>query len=104
MGAVFDRVYEIVERIPLGRVASYGDIARMMGAPRLSRAVGYAMHAAPEGVPCHRVVSKDGGLSDAFEPLGRDSHRLLLEMEGVGFLPDGRVDMEQFRWLGIEKG
>ena len=98
MGAVFDNVYALVRRIPYGKVASYGQIAAMMGAPRLSRAVGYAMHTAPEDVPCHRVVAKDGRLSDAFRPLGKDTHRMLLEMEGVPFLPDGRVDMKSAAW------
>ena len=100
MGAVIESIYALVRRIPFGNVASYGQIAAMMGAHRLSRVVGYAMHAAPEDVPCHRVVTKDGRLSDSFQPLGRDTHRMLLEMEGVPFLPDGRVDMERAAWRG----
>lgn len=96
----FDLVYEWVRQIPSGRVCSYGQIARLMGNPRLSRVVGYAMGAAPADVPCHRVVKKDGVLSDAFTPLGKETHRMLLEMEGVPFLPDGRVDMEACYWSG----
>lgn len=99
---VFDRVYHVVRQVPPGRVATYGGVARLVGNPRLSRVVGYALNACPSDseVPCHRVVNRFGELSDAFEPLGRDSHRLLLELEGVAFLPDGRVDLERHLWSG----
>lgn len=96
----FDRIYDIVRRIPSGRVATYGQIARMLGNPRLSRIVGCAMHSAPADVPCHRVLNRNGELCDAFAPLGRETHRLKLAMEGVECLPDGRVDLERFGWDG----
>jgi len=57
-----------------------------------------------DGVPCHRVVNRFGGLADAFQPLGKESHRMLLEMEGVEFTPDGNVDLERFMWYGPEDG
>lgn len=95
---MFERVYDAVRRIPRGRVATYGQIARMIGSPRAARAVGYALSAAPADVPCHRVVSRQGGLSEAFSPCGRETHRLLLEMEGVAFRPDGTVDLETCLW------
>ena len=85
---MFDRVYDIVRRIPFGKVTTYGDIARALGNPRLSRMVGYALHDAPKGVPCHRVVNRFGGLSDAFLPLGKETHRDLLYVESVPFLRD----------------
>ena len=65
----FERVYAVVRQIPAGRVASYGQVARMVGEPRRARFVGYAMHASPGmagGVPCHRVVFKDGALCSGF--------------------------------------
>jgi methylated-DNA-protein-cysteine methyltransferase-like protein len=62
--------------------------------------VGYALKAAPAALPCQRVVTKDGTLSDAFTPMGRETHRLLLEMEGITFTPDGRVEMEKYFWAG----
>ena len=96
----FDQIYAVVRRIPFGRVASYGQIARMLGNPRLSRIVGCALNAAPADLPCHRVVNRFGGLSEAFSPDGRESHRLLLEMEGVAFDAEGRVDMARFQWRG----
>ena len=94
----FERVYAAVRRIPRGRVATYGQIARMIGRPHAARAVGYALGAAPSDVPCHRVVNRQGGLSAAFSPCGRETHRLLLEMEGVAFREDGTVDLETCLW------
>ena len=101
---LYRKIYGITAQVPFGRVTTYGQIARLAGNPRLSRIVGCAMHAAPEGLPCHRVLNQRGELCDAFAPLGRDTHRLLLEMEGVTFLPDGRVDMEKHMWYGPEDG
>lgn len=94
----FERVYAAVRRIPRGRVATYGQIARMIGRPHAARAVGYALGAAPPDVPCHRVVNRQGGLSAAFSPCGRETHRLLLEMEGVAFREGGTVDLETCLW------
>ena len=97
----FERVYDVVRQIPAGRVASYGQVARMVGEPRKARFVGYAMHASPGmagGVPCHRVVFKDGTLCSGFAFGGSDQQRALLDGEGVTFLPDGRVDMEACDW------
>lgn len=97
----FERVYEMVRQIPEGRVATYGQVARMLGRPRGARQVGYAMHASPgmaAGVPCHRVVFKDGSLADGFAFGGSGVQRGMLESEGVTFLPDGRVDMKRCQW------
>ena len=97
----FERVYDVVRQIPAGRVASYGQVARVVGEPRKARFVGYAMHASPGmagGVPCHRVVFKDGTLCSGFAFGGSDQQRALLDGEGVTFLPDGRVDMEACDW------
>lgn len=97
----FARAHDMVRQIPEGRVASYGQIARMMGEPRKARFVGYAMHASPGvagGVPCHRVVFKDGRLAPGFAFGGPGAQRELLEAEGIAFLADGRVDMERSGW------
>jgi methylated-DNA-protein-cysteine methyltransferase-like protein len=100
MGTFNDSVYEVVRQIPAGRVASYGQVALMVGRPRNARFVGYALHVNPEPgvIPCHRVVFKDGSLAPAFAFGGIDEQRRLLEAEGVGFLPDGRVDMHRHGW------
>ena len=64
----FERVYAAVRLIPRGSVATYGQIARAIGNPRLARVVGYALHVNPEPgvIPCHRVVRRDGAASPAF--------------------------------------
>ena len=97
----FERAYDVVRQIPEGRVASYGQVARLMGAPRSARQVGFAMHGSPGvsgGVPCHRVVFADGSLAPGFAFGGPGEQRRMLEAEGVGFTPDGRVDLARFAW------
>ena len=94
----FQDVWDLVRMIPEGRVATYGMIARMLGLAHGARLVGFALHAAPESVPCHRVVSSTGGLSDAFEPFGRKTHRFLLEMEQVPFTSSDHVDLNACLW------
>ena len=97
----FERAWDVVRQIPEGRVASYGQVARLMGAPRCERQVGYAMHGSPGvagGVPCHRVVFADGSLAPGFAFGGPGEQRRMLEAEGVGFTPGGRVDMARFSW------
>lgn len=91
-----------MQRIPKGKVASYGLIAFLAGKPRASRAVGYALHRNPMPgvIPCHRVVFKNGALTSGFAFGGAGVQRELLEQEGVAFLPDGRVDMAQCAWYG----
>lgn len=96
--STFEQVYEIVAKIPRGRVTTYGQIARMIGNPRLSRAVGYALNKSPQGIPCHRVVNREGRLAAVFEHDGIHEQRILLEEEGVSFTPDGRVEMEDSMW------
>ncbi len=96
----FAAVYALVRRIPRGKVATYGQIARMLGAPRGARVVGWAMHGAPHGarVPWQRVVQKGGGLSSTVCPADPGRQRRLLEREGVTFILDGHIDMERHQW------
>ena len=96
----FEIIYSVVRQIPRGRVASYGQVAALAGNPRWSRVVGYALHVNPdpEVIPCYRVVTKNGGLSEAFAFGGINVQRELLERDGVEFTPDGRVVMEKYRW------
>lgn len=94
----YDRVYELVDRIPAGRAASYGQIALMLGNPRASRAVGYALRACKNpALPCHRVLRADGSPTCAFPP---GLQRAMLEAEGVPFTKEGRVDFARCRWDG----
>lgn len=95
MSTFFKEIYHIVAQIPWGKVVSYGQIARALGAPRSARVVGWAMRGCPEGLPWHRVIKSDGSLSSGvIQDLCRD----LLAGEGIKFLPDGRVDMQAYQW------
>ena len=91
----FRRVYALVREIPRGRVATYGQIAEMLGVPRGARAVGWALRALPEHeegrVPWHRVVGAGGRISPRGGP-GPQMQRRLLEAEGVDFR-SGRIDI-----------
>lgn len=96
----FENVYEAVQLIPRGKVATYGQIARMIGAPRSSRAVGYALHVNPRPgvIPCHRVVNREGRLAPAFAFGGPEIQARLLESEGVRVSADFVVDLGKYLW------
>ena len=93
-------VYDAVRRIPRGKVATYGQIARLAGLGGDARQVGYALHALPAGsrVPWHRVINARGGISLHPSTGGDVTQRLLLEKEGVRFNAAGRTDIERFGW------
>lgn len=97
----FERVYDVLALIPRGKVTTYGAIARKIGVPRSSRAVGYALHVNPKPVeyPCHRVVNREGRLAPAFAFGGIDVQRQLLENEGVKVNDDNTVDLEAYLWI-----
>ena len=97
----FELIYEVVKRIPRGRVATYGQIAMLAGNPRWSRVVGYALHVNPEPgvIPCHRVVNRFGEPSEAFAFGGVNEQIALLQNEGVEFT-GGRVDLKRYLWDG----
>ena len=96
----FERVYDMVEQIPEGMVATYGQIARLVGEPRKARYVGFALHSNPRPgeVPCHRVVFADGSICEGFAFGGPEAQRRLLEDEGVAFKDETHVDMRLCRW------
>lgn len=98
----YEAVYAAVLQIPAGRVATYGQIALLAGRPRASRIVGGALHRNPSPgvIPCHRVVFRDGSLAPGFAFGGPQAQRAMLEAEGVGFLPDGRVRLDRYLWDG----
>ncbi len=95
----YEKIYEVVKQIPRGQVATYGQVAALAGNNRWARVVGYALHVNPdpEGIPCYRVVNKEGRLSDAFAFGGVNRQKLLLEAEGVRVV-DNHVDMERYQW------
>ncbi len=96
----FESVYKVVKQIPAGKVLSYGDVARLAGNPKMSRQVGWALHVNPEQgvIPCHRVVFKDGSLTNGFAFGGREVQRDMLIKEGVEVSRDFKIDMKKFRW------
>jgi len=93
-GTFQNRVYEVIEKIPRGWVVSYGQIAAALGKPRGAREVGWAMRNCPDHLPWQRVLMADGSVAGGGYA---DMRRALLVADGVGFLADGRVDMENFR-------
>ncbi len=99
--SLYRRFYDVVRRIPPGRVTTYGTVAHAAGLPGRARQVGYAMAALPDenDVPWHRVINARGEVSEraggsAFERI----QRALLESEGVAFDARGRVDLDEYGW------
>ncbi len=99
MSSRYNPIYEIIRLIPIGRVATYGQIARLAGIPGRARQVGYALHCLPEGadVPWHRVVNEKGCISLSPERSGL-LQQAMLQDEGVGFDSEGVIPLEIFRW------
>ncbi len=96
----FRRVWEVVARIPPGRVATYGDIASHLASKSAARTVGWAMQAAKgRDLPCHRVVNRYGGLSGARHFGGPHVMEERLRSEGVAFDDEGSVVMAKHRWV-----
>ena len=93
-----ERILAVVARIPRGRVATYGQLARIAGLAGQARLAGYALHALPSGTPLpwHRVVNARGLVSTAGEHAARQ--RRLLQREGVRFDGEGRIDLERYQW------
>jgi len=98
--AFADKVYDIVARVPYGRVTTYGRIARAIGEPRGARMVGWALLGVVEGhdLPCHRVVNRIGVLSGGWHFGHPDVMRGLLLAEGVPFKDDYQVDLDRCVW------
>ena len=92
-------VWRLVRRIPRGRVATYGQLAGLLGRPRAARAVGRAMHGCPRDVPWHRVVNASGGISRRARMESMVTQHLLLVREGVA-LHGGRVVLTRHLWRG----
>jgi methylated-DNA-protein-cysteine methyltransferase-like protein len=96
-GRFDEAVWDVVRRIPRGRVVTYGRVAALLGAPRAARAVGQAMRRCPDGVPWHRVINGQGAISRRPNPDGMVTQRLLLRREGVR-VSRGHVDLARFEW------
>jgi methylated-DNA-protein-cysteine methyltransferase related protein len=93
--SLFEQIYDLVRKIPEGKVTTYGEVARVLGITD-ARKVGWALHKNPyEGdVPCHRVVNKDGRLAPNFAFDGAREQRRRLEAEGVTMKDEMHVDIK----------
>jgi len=94
----YERIWQLVKKIPHGKVATYGQIARLAGIEGHARFVGYALHGLPQksGIPWHRVINSQGRISLSGVTAKRQRH--LLEIEKVVFSPAGKIDLKQFQW------
>jgi len=93
------RIYDVVKQIPKGKVASYGQVARLAGDKNMARAVGNALHKNPnpDSIPCYRVVNAKGELAGAFAFGGENAQAKLLMQDGIEVV-DGKVDMRKYAW------
>lgn len=99
-GGAYDRVYALVRRIPRGRVMTYGQLATEIENRLSPRAVGWALHGCPEGVPWQRVVNAAGRCStDRLPDIPEGLQRAMLESEGVEFDDSGRLDLDRYRYI-----
>jgi methylated-DNA-protein-cysteine methyltransferase-like protein len=96
----FERVYEVARQIPYGKVTSYGAIAKVLGAARSARMVGWAMNASHdlEDVPAHRVVNRNGLLTGKHHFDGTNLMQQLLESEGIVVIDNQIIDFEKHFW------
>lgn len=105
MASFFDQVYALVRCIPRGKVASYGQIAALLGHPRAARTVGWALASLPaeldEVVPWQRVINARGQVSIRNLRHAAEEQRRLLEAEGVEFDVHETVDWRRFGWAGL---
>lgn len=94
-----DKVYQITKQIPKGKVATYGQIARLAGSPKVSRAVGMCMKTNPDApcTPCHRVVASDGSLTGYSAGNGIPTKKKMLLSESVHFKKN-KVDLLRSMW------
>ncbi len=100
----FARVYQITRLIPYGQVATYGQIAAIVGDRRAARTVGWALRALQGGtnVPWHRVINAKGSTSARCRGQVATVQRGLLEQEGIVFDREGRTDLGTYQWEGMD--
>src|SRR5207249_9263698 len=92
------RVFALVRACPVGRVTTYGWLAKTVGYSRGARMVGWIMNEAPEGVPAQRVINSKGELTGSWAFGQQGKMRRMLEAEGIIFSADGRVDLKRYGW------
>lgn len=98
----YDAIYDVVRQIPVGKVATYGQVAELANLPRQARLVGYALYQVDmkhSDVPWQRVINAKGEISHSIFRNGTDyAQRSLLEAEGIEFEPSGRINLATYRW------
>ena len=97
-----ERVFEIVRRIPSGRVMTYGQLAEILGEGYTARTVGFVMHSADQSVPWQRVINAQGACSTGRVIVPPDLQQRMLVSEGVLFNEKGRCDLSRYRWTPEE--
>lgn len=97
-----ERVFEIVRRIPSGRVMTYGQLAEILGEGYTARTIGFVMHTADDTVPWHRVINAQGACSTGRVLLPMNKQQRMLEAEGVEFNARDRCDLGRYRWTPEE--
>ena len=102
---LYERIYALVRQIPPGKVATYGQIARMTGGCT-ARMVGYALASSGPGaeIPWQRVINRQGKISAHGHGLGSQIQRQLLVDEGIHFDAQGRIDLVVYGWDRAESG
>jgi methylated-DNA-protein-cysteine methyltransferase-like protein len=94
-----ERVFKLVQRIPSGRVMTYGQVAAILGEGYTPRTVGFVMHSSEGDLPWHRVINAQGACSTGGLLLPSNKQQLMLEREGVKFDERGRCDLQKFLWM-----
>lgn len=103
--SLYQKIYKLVEQIPMGKVATYGQIAALCGSPRGARTVGWALHVLPANklkeVPWQRVINREGRISTTCLEHNADFQAFLLKQEGVEVVKrDGHwwIDLKKYLW------
>lgn len=91
-------VYDLVTKIPIGKVMTYGQIAIILGEGYTARTVGYVMHAAEDGVPWQRVINSQGKISTGRLSIPVNLQQTMLEQEGVVFSAKDKCDLDKYQW------
>lgn len=97
--SAYEKIWQTVSRIPYGRVATYGQIARLAGLGKRARMVGYALHRTPDNrvIPWHRVINAQGRISFPRDSDQYQRQRERLAAEDIPFVGE-RIDLERYRW------
>src|SRR5689334_3558252 len=97
-GMLMAQIFALVRACPVGKVTTYGWLAKAVGYPRGARIVGWIMKEDSAGVTAQRAVNRNGELSASWAFRSPDRMRLLLEGEGIAFDADGKIDLKRYGW------